>query len=247
MGLRPGRCYREVTGPAYTRLAHKVQEKDYLKGGPAVKIRVFNMGTNDDTNAYEYRVDILAPRALQIRHESLEAARLNMNNYMGRKLAKLYYGAKVLVFPHHVLRENKQASGAGADRIQQGMARPFGRKIGRAARVMEGQKVISIWVFERDIAVAKEGARRALYKLTGGGFDYVIEKLKPKEGTRTLADIKLMIEENPELAKTESQIKEEKEAAAAAIAGAAAPADGAAAPAAGAKPEEAKEKGGKKK
>ena len=38
-------------------------------------------------------------------------------------------------YPHHVLRENKQATGAGADRVSQGMRCAFGKNVGTAARV----------------------------------------------------------------------------------------------------------------
>ncbi|HLD80402.1 MAG TPA: 50S ribosomal protein L16 [archaeon] len=233
MGLRPGHCYREITKPAYTRYAVNVQSRDYLKGAPASRVRTFIMGIPESINAYNYKVSVVSPRAMQIRHEALESARLNMNNYISKKLAKIFYFARVLVYPHHVLRENKQMTGAGADRMQKGMAKSFGKKIGRAARVQEAQEILSAWCFERDLAIITGGMERARHKLPGG-FEVVVERLTPTTG-RTLDELKRLIEENPDLAKIEAEVVKPVVAAAAEApvageAGAVAPAGTAAEP-----------------
>jgi large subunit ribosomal protein L10e len=65
------------------------------------------------------------------------------------------------------MRENPLASGAGADRFQTGMAKAFGKPIGRAARVKPGQKVASVYVTKEKIPVTKKALKRAMMKLSG--------------------------------------------------------------------------------
>ena len=66
---------------------------------------------------------------------------------------------------HQVLRENKQATGAGADRVSSGMRHAFGKAVGTAARVDAGQKVFSVSTTSTNVAQAKMALRRAGQKL----------------------------------------------------------------------------------
>ena len=75
------------------------------------------------------------------------------------------YRLKIRVYPHHVLRENKQATGAGADRVSQGMRASFGKAVGIAARVQPNQVIMSVETFERNIEHAKDALRKASSKL----------------------------------------------------------------------------------
>jgi large subunit ribosomal protein L10e len=50
----------------------------------------------------------------------------------------------VKIYPHHILRENKTAAGAGADRLSSGMKHSFGVTIGRAAIVNSGKEIFFI-------------------------------------------------------------------------------------------------------
>ena len=72
---------------------------------------------------------------------------------------------KIRTFPHHVLRENKQATGAGADRVSEGMRLAFGKAVGTAARVDRGQKVFSVWTSPQYAEKAKTSLKRGTYKL----------------------------------------------------------------------------------
>ena len=45
-------------------------------------------------------------------------------------------------YPHQILRENKQATGAGADRVSQGMRLSFGKNVGTAAE-FKGDRQLS--------------------------------------------------------------------------------------------------------
>ena len=67
--------------------------------------------------------------------------------------------------PHHILRENPLASGAGADRMSTGMAHSWGKPISLAARVHEGQDIMVLDVTKDMLENAKKALKRASYKL----------------------------------------------------------------------------------
>jgi large subunit ribosomal protein L10e len=120
----------------------------------------------------------------QIRHVSLEAARIASNRIVLDKLVN-NYRLDVLPYPHVILRENKMIFGAHADRLQQGMRASFGRPIGTAARVKAGQTLIIIHVNKEGVKVAKEGLKRGSAKLPMP-CRIVVEKLE-KEEAKTVA------------------------------------------------------------
>jgi len=156
MALRPGRCYRDVDKPAYTR-------KEYIRAVPQPKVVHYVMGNKSDE--FPVEVHLIAKDSVQIRHNALESARIVGNKYAQSKCGKLGYRFHIRVYPHQVLRENKMASGAGADRISDGMRLAFGKAIGTAARVRKGQKIITIHTTPDKVDVAKEALRRCAMKM----------------------------------------------------------------------------------
>ncbi len=170
MGLRPARCYRKPKRP-YTRTARKRVGKALVKGVPDPRIRIFDMG--NPKRDYKYEVELVAGQSVQIRHNALEATRIFLNKKLDREIGKDNYWLKIRKYPHHVLRENALLTGAGADRLQTGMKHAFGRPIGRAARVKEGDIVISVKLVTKKAA---EKARRIMKKVTPKlPLDYRIE------------------------------------------------------------------------
>ncbi len=162
MGLRPGRCYRKHQRP-YTRQSIHVPKKGYVKGVPKPKITEFELGTKA---SYDTILYLVAEQPVQIRHNALEAARIAAVQKMEKSLVRgSTFFLKVRVYPHHVIRENALATGAGADRFQQGMRMSFGKPIGTAARVDGGQKIIEIRVNKNNIVTAKTALKKAGYKL----------------------------------------------------------------------------------
>lgn len=162
MGLRPGRCYRRLERPN-TRQSVRVPRKGYVKGVPKHKIAQFEFGTK---GKYENAVFLTGERPVQIRHNALESARVAAVQFLEKNTGKgNTFFMKVRVFPHHVLRENALATGAGADRFQTGMRQSFGKPIGTAARVKAGQKLIEVRVNTPVIGVAKTALKKAAYKL----------------------------------------------------------------------------------
>lgn len=150
----------------YTRIAPKVQKKSFIRGAPGIKVRVFNMGNIRGT--YTYTVDLVSDQRILIRQEALEAARVTVNRPFQKHFAgKKGYYAKLLVYPHHIVRENKMLTGAGADRMQTGMSRSFGKKIARAARVSKDQSILRIYLNEEELTIAKKAMKIAKYKLPG--------------------------------------------------------------------------------
>lgn len=163
MGLRPAHCYKEPKKPAFTRIAITVPDRNYIGASPAMRIRQFNMG--NPTKEFSHIIDLQTKSEIQIRDNAIEAMRQTLNRFFHNKVGKDSYFMKIRVYPHQILRENKQATGAGADRIQKGMSHPYGRPIGRAIRVHDGQTILSVLVDEEKIETAKEGLERAAPKL----------------------------------------------------------------------------------
>lgn len=163
MALRPGRCYHKISQKPYTRVAVHVPKKSYVKGVPGSKIRQFETGKKSD---YPLVFSIVSGKATAMRSNCLEAARVAATKYLSTKLSGQFF-LKLRIFPHHVMRENPLATGAGADRFSSGMRRSFGKPIGYAARVKENQKVISVFVPDGKEDIAKEALRRAARKLPG--------------------------------------------------------------------------------
>ncbi len=80
-----------------------------------------------------------------------------------------------MAYPHHVLRENPIAAGAGADRMSTGMKKSFGRTIGTAAQVKRGQPLFVVDVNKQNVEVARKALKRASYKLPGTCIIEIVE------------------------------------------------------------------------
>ena len=150
-----GRNYRSSRGQAYTR--HK-----YIHGSPTVKVSKFVMGSSGN---YEYKATLISQGHLQIRHNAIEAARIAANKVLTDKLGETGYLLHVRIFPHIVLRENKMIATAGADRLQEGMRRAFGKPTSRAARVRQGQEVMDVYVNESALKLAQNALAESAKKL----------------------------------------------------------------------------------
>ncbi|MEM7815673.1 MAG: 50S ribosomal protein L16 [Candidatus Aenigmatarchaeota archaeon] len=161
MALRPAKCYRTVKRP-WTRQSRAKPRKGYVKGVPGSKIHKFEMG--DPKKPYSLRGFLVSESDVQIRHNALEAGRVAANKAMDKMVGADTYFMKILVYPHHVLRENATATGAGADRFQTGMRLAFGRPIGTAAQVRKGQRIMEIRADKEAEAKVKEALKRAAAK-----------------------------------------------------------------------------------
>lgn len=170
-GLRKGHCYSHVKR-SYTRKS-KVKGKDYIKTIPTNKIIRYYMG--DQKKKFDYRLILVSRQEVQVRHNALESCRLVVNRKLSTSLG-LDYLFVLRIYPHHILRENRMLTGAGADRMQQGMQKAFGQPIGLAAQLKKGQAVFSVDVAKEKIDIAKDALKRATHRMPGQ-YAVKIEKI----------------------------------------------------------------------
>lgn len=156
MVRKPAKMYRAISKRAYTR-------REYMGGVPGSKIVQFDMGNTKER--FPVEVSILAEEACQIQHKALEAARMNVNRKLQKEVGRMNYHFKLRTYPHQVLRENKQATGAGADRVSEGMRMAFGKAVGTAARVDPQQKIFTVYTTMANAEKAKAALNSAGYKL----------------------------------------------------------------------------------
>ncbi|OGS52422.1 MAG: 50S ribosomal protein L16 [Euryarchaeota archaeon RBG_13_61_15] len=155
MSRKPGSMYREIKGQAYCR-------REYMGGVPASRITQFEHGVKAD---YPVRMTLKVVEQCQIRHIALEAARISANRFLAKMIGQTGYHLKIRIYPHNVIRENKIATGAGADRISEGMRAAFGKPVGTAARVKPDQGIISLETTQMHFNTAKLALKRAAIKL----------------------------------------------------------------------------------
>ena len=170
--LRKFVAYRRLERP-YTRTS-KFKAKAYIRMTPHVKVVRFNSG--DASKRFNFTLNLLSKSDLQIRDNSLESARQTSNKLLETYLGLNGFHLKVKVYPYHVLREHALASGAGADRFSSGMAHPFGKPIGLAARVSKGQTIFQVKVDKQNLGVAKQALERASKKLPCSCMIEVVKK-----------------------------------------------------------------------
>ncbi|HLD07082.1 MAG TPA: 50S ribosomal protein L16 [Candidatus Nanoarchaeia archaeon] len=158
--IRKGTAYRRLERP-YTRKS-KYRRYQFVRANPTMIIARFESG--EAQKKYEYSYTLATKVSLQIRQNAIEAARQSSVRVLEKKLGKTGYHFRVRIYPHHVLRENPLASGAGADRMSTGMQKSFGKSIGLAARVYAGQTLIEIQTSKENRDIARIALERALHK-----------------------------------------------------------------------------------
>jgi large subunit ribosomal protein L10e len=160
MSDKPASMYRDIDKPAYTR-------REYITGIPGSKIAQHKMGDKHKApEDYPVQISLVVEETVQLRHGSLEASRLSANRYLIQELGENNYKMILRKFPHQVLRENKQATGAGADRVSDGMRQAFGKIVGTAARIQAGERLFTAYCDVDQAETVKEAYRRAYNKIT---------------------------------------------------------------------------------
>ncbi len=117
---------------------------------------------------FEYQVDLIAGKAVNLRHNAVEAMRIASSKVLSEGLGKQGFHLKIRAVPHNIIRENPLATGAGADRISTGMKLSFGRPVSRSAHVYKGKVLISIFVNEQGLSFAKKALKNSSYKVPIG-------------------------------------------------------------------------------
>lgn len=175
--LRKWVSYRTLERP-YTRIS-KYRKKGFIKVKPNIKITRFIMGNQQ--RVFDYELLLVAKTDLQIRHNALESARQTGNRHLEQSIGKENYMMMIRKYPHHIVRENPLASGAGADRLSTGMAHSFGKPIGSAAQVKKGEPVFEIECNKSGIEKARQALKRCSQKLPNSYSITLTEKVKKEE------------------------------------------------------------------
>lgn len=166
MALRKASAYSKMKNRPYTRRS-AVKSKSYIKTIPPQKIPKFKMGLMHEfeQGKLKFVLKILAGQDIMIRDNAIESARQYIHKELEEQIVGAQYYFAVMIYPHHILRENKMLTGAGADRMQTGMQLSFGATVGRAAIVKKSQPIFIL-------AFAEEKNRRTAMK--------IVEKIKAK-------------------------------------------------------------------
>lgn len=156
--------YRNLERP-YTRKS-RFRSLNYVRASPPTRIVKFDLGNTKKT--FEYELSLLSDCDLQIRDNSLEAARKMLNRKLEKTFTRVGFHLQVAKYPHHFLRENALASGAGADRLSTGMKLSFGKVIGRAAQVRKNETIFRLFVDEANVDLSRKILLKAKTKMPRG-------------------------------------------------------------------------------
>jgi large subunit ribosomal protein L10e len=160
--LRKGRSYsKDTKGRPYTRKS-KYRSKSYVRSTPTCKVTRFDSGGKNQ--GLTHRAVLYSEHDVHLRHNCIEAARITVQRALDKQLPKTDYHFRIKPYPHHHLRENPLASGAGADRMSTGMKKSFGKVIGLAAKVRKNQEVMEVWVLPKNLVKAKNALQKANFK-----------------------------------------------------------------------------------
>tara|TARA_Y100000310_G_scaffold339453_1_gene432130 strand:+ start:3813 stop:4352 length:540 start_codon:yes stop_codon:yes gene_type:complete len=144
MGLRKASAYSKKKVLPYTRVSKK-KSKSYVKTVPHQKIVKFTMGNSNMFNEGKlpHHLIVVSTENVQIRHNALEASRQFVNKKLDKEFSGQYL-FNIIPFPHHIQRENKMLTGAGADRMQTGMQLSFGKVAGKSAILKPNSRIFFI-------------------------------------------------------------------------------------------------------
>jgi len=166
--LRKANAYSKRKVTPYTRVS-KRRKKSYIRTVPPQKIVKFEMGKSSliREGKLPHKLKVVTTENFQIRHNALEACRQFLNKKLDKELAGQYL-FKVVPFPHHIQRENKMLTGAGADRMQTGMQLAFGKSVGKAAIMKPGKDLFIFYLpTEKGVKFARKLVRQIKSKLPG--------------------------------------------------------------------------------
>jgi len=144
--LRKALAYSKKRAVPFTRTSKK-KSKSFIKTVPNQKIVKFMMGDEKafKQKKYDFHLILISKESSQIRHNAIEACRQFINKKLDKETNKQFF-FRIIPYPHHIQRENKMITGAGADRMQTGMQLSFGKASGKAALLKPGSKIFFLAV-----------------------------------------------------------------------------------------------------
>ena len=176
--LRKATAYSKKKVTPYTRIS-KRKGKSYIKTVPQQKIVKFVMGKRKsfENGKFPHTLTMVSTENVQVRHNSLEACRQFINKKLETELKGQYY-FKIIPYSHHVQRENRMLTGAGADRMQTGMQLSFGKAMGKSAIVKKNTDLFFIAVPNvRNVEFVRKIFKQIKSKVPGKTrVEYEVEK-----------------------------------------------------------------------
>jgi large subunit ribosomal protein L10e len=162
--LRRWTAYRKLERP-YTRFS-KFRKKGFVKSRPGKKVIKYEMGDlQNGSKNLSLGLALISKDDAQIRANSIEATRIAVLRRIEKRFGKNGFYFKIKAVPHHVIRENPLAAGAGADRLSTGMKHSFGKTIGTAAQVNAGKILFELYLSEEHEHIGRNALRIGASKL----------------------------------------------------------------------------------
>lgn len=166
VAIRKASSYSKRPARPNTRVSKK-KGKAYIKTVPPSKVVKFNIGKKEkyDRKEFDTILRIISEERVQIRDIALESARQYITKQLETGIPGNFY-FEIRTYPHHLQRENKMLTAPGADRMQTGMQRSYGKIIGRAAIVEAGKEIFLIATSgQKGIKLARESLNSIKAKL----------------------------------------------------------------------------------
>ena len=178
--LRKATAYSKKKVTPYTRVS-KRKGKSYIKTVPQQKIVKFAMGKEKSfaNGRLPHALTMISTENVQVRHNALEACRQFVNKKLETELKGQYY-FRIIPYSHHVQRENRMLTGAGADRMQTGMQLSFGKAMGKSAILKKNTPLFFVAVANPKAAIFT----RKLFKQIKSklpGKTRIVYEIKKKE------------------------------------------------------------------
>lgn len=162
--LRKWCAYRTIERP-YTRWS-KARKKAFVKSRPGKKVIKYDMGNlKGGYEQFNLCLKLVSKELGNVRANAIEAARITSLKRLESTLGRSGFYYRVRIVPHHVLRENALAAGAGADRLSTGMKHSFGKTIGTAAKVEVGKILFEVFLPKENEEVGRGALKAAGKKL----------------------------------------------------------------------------------
>ncbi|MBI5803230.1 50S ribosomal protein L16 [Candidatus Pacearchaeota archaeon] len=146
MAVRKAASYSRRHAVPYTRVS-RVKGKAFIKAVPPHKITKFTMGNQAafEEGKFPIKLTVVSLEDCQVRNYAIEACRQYINKQLDTLIPGQYF-FRIFPYPHHIQRENKMLTGAGADRMSTGMQLSFGKAAGKAAIIKAGGKIFMLAV-----------------------------------------------------------------------------------------------------
>ena len=177
--LRKANAYTRRKACPFTRWSRK-KSRSYIKVVPPNKIAKFDCGDSKGNahGKYPHVMTVYSEGNIQIRNNALESVRQFMNKKLALAFGENQFFLKVVPYPHHIQREHRMLTGAGADRMSTGMQLAFGKSMNKAVLLKKNAPIFIIALASesgmpivraelKKIKAKLPGAKRFVYTFVG--------------------------------------------------------------------------------